>query len=75
MLVFNTGYVGSSTWGFNGIVSTMPFDRVQLNDIIGSGNNDVFIDNMHFSTIPAPQAVAVLGFGAAMLSRRRRQAM
>jgi len=76
VLVFNTGYVGNGTWTFNGIVSTMPFDRVQLNDLPSAGGvHDVFVDNMHFSTIPAPHAAAVLGVGAAMLSRRRRRAM
>lgn len=55
--------------GFAGIVSSVPFDEVQIFDPI---DGIVVIDNLYFG-IPAPGALAVFGFAALFGGARRRR--
>ena len=65
---------GSGVQFFDGVVSTIAFDRVKL---IPWSNPDavVYIDNLYFSNVPAPAGVLILILGRlAMIGRRRRAA-
>jgi hypothetical protein len=67
-LVYDSGFVGGSGLNkFAGVVSTVPFDRVRLVSFAG---DDVYMDNLYFSTVPGPGGIAVLGL--ALIRRRRR---
>ncbi len=55
---------------FSGVVSTQPFDRMQLVGLAGQPIDPVFVDNMYFSTIPTPGASSVL---LSLLVRPRRR--
>ncbi len=54
---------------FTGLVSDVPFDRVRFIPP-GSGGN-AFLDNLYFSTVPAPGCAGVLLFVAVKRRRRR----
>jgi hypothetical protein len=58
-LVYQSTYLGGSGWGwFSGLTSSVAFDRIQLNDF--DQPNSVFVDNIYFSTIPAPGGAALI---------------
>jgi hypothetical protein len=59
---------GVQAGAFAGLISDQPFDAVTLSDDIG----DIFIDDLHFGTIPAPGATSLLVIGALAPRRRRR---
>ncbi len=54
---------------FGGAMSDTPFDRVRIKDFIGESVLD--LDNIYFSTVPAPAGVLVLVLGVALRRRRR----
>jgi hypothetical protein len=61
--------MGGGGWGwFSGVVSSIAFDRIQLSDF----DEQVFVDNMYFSTIPGPAGLAVLGLAGLLRGCRRR---
>jgi len=69
-LIESTNFGGSGFGNFNGLISTIPFNRVRLFDHDGTFS----IDDLHFvaQVIPAPGAVAVFLLGAVLGRRRRR---
>ncbi|MBL9147682.1 MAG: hypothetical protein JNM94_03220 [Phycisphaerae bacterium] len=70
-----TSMSGPSIFGsFAGVVSTVPFDRVQLLGFPKPGGllTDVYVDNIYFSSIPAPAVLWVAGV-AGLRSRGRRR--
>lgn len=71
--VGQTGYLvdGLALTSFSGVVSSVPFDRMQLVGEPGQPIDPVFVDNMYFSTIPAPSAACLL-LSLSVRSRRRR---
>jgi hypothetical protein len=71
-LIYSSNYEGGSGWGwFTGVSSATAFDRIQLNDF-GAFGDDVFVDNIYFSTIPGPAGAALIGL-AVLLGRSRRR--
>ncbi|MBL9121797.1 MAG: hypothetical protein JNL80_17970 [Phycisphaerae bacterium] len=69
--VGQTGYLGGGgPHFFSGVTSTLLFDRLQAIDLIGEPIDPVFVDNMYFSTIPAPSAACLL---LSLLVRPRRR--
>ncbi|MBL9121798.1 MAG: hypothetical protein JNL80_17975 [Phycisphaerae bacterium] len=69
--VGQTGYLGGGGPSFfSGVVSTQWFDRMQVTDVLSDPIDPVFVDNMYFSTIPAPGASCVL---LSLLVRPRRR--
>ncbi len=59
--------------GFAGFVSTVPFDRVVFWGLIPPNcEDDVYIDNIYFSTVPAPAASIFVVMGLVAGKRRRR---
>ena len=60
--VGQTGYLvdGLAQTSFSGVVSSVPFDRMQAVGEPGQPVDPVYADNMYFSTIPAPDASCVL---------------
>jgi hypothetical protein len=68
-LVYDSGFVGGSGLNkFAGVVSTVPFDRVRL---VSDPGDDVYMDNLYFSTVPGPGGLAV--FLSALVARTRRR--
>jgi hypothetical protein len=62
-------FLNGGAGNFSGILSSIPFDAVEIVDVTGGS---VAIDDLHFS-IPTPSALTCIGGGLAMvLSRRRR---
>lgn len=72
-LIYTSPLMGGGGVGFfAGLISTEPFDSVQLYDPFGTG---FFADDVHSGPpIPAPGALALLGVSALLGSRRRREA-
>jgi hypothetical protein len=73
-VTYDADFFGSTANRFGGITSTQPFDRVwmlPLNQDVGS----VYLDNLYFSTIPAPGVAGCLAAAlmAAGFDRRRRR--
>ncbi len=54
---------------FGGGMSDTPFVRVRIKDFVGESVLD--LDNISFSTVPAPAGVLVLALGVALRRRRR----
>jgi PEP-CTERM motif len=70
-LVGTSANFGSAGTGFfGGIVSDMPFDRAILSDWM---DDRVFVDNLHFASVPEPSAfaLALIGAGALWIRRSR----
>jgi hypothetical protein len=63
--------MGGPPHAFAGLVSETPFDSVFLYRS-GSYENWVYINNVYFSTIPAPGALGAFAL-AALIGRRRRR--
>ncbi len=61
----------SGMFDFSGVTTTTPFDRVVIVPVSLQGN--VSIDNIYFSSVPAPGAISLLGVGSFMLGPRRRR--
>jgi hypothetical protein len=61
----------SGLFDFSGVTSTQPFDRVVLVPVNNPGV--VRADNIYFSSVPAPGAISLVGFGSFMLGTRRRR--
>jgi MYXO-CTERM domain-containing protein len=73
--VINTGSPPGGLGQFFGLTSTIAFDRVQLYNLPTFPWNPppaFFVDNIYFSTVPAPGAAAVLML-AGLAGRRRRR--
>jgi hypothetical protein len=68
--IFDTGLMGGSGTGkFSGIISTLPFDKVVIQDPIAA----TLIDDMYFGPpIPAPGTLALLAIAALNLRKRGR---
>jgi hypothetical protein len=70
--------VGQTFWGtgglgsFHGVTSSVAFDRVQIKSFGDIGDDTLFFDNLYFSTVPGPGALAVFTVGAVFGGRRRR---
>lgn len=71
-LVYASPWHLPTAGGFAGFVSTTPFDRVQFVGINGGSIDDIYVDNIYFSTVPSPPAIAALTIGALARGRRRR---
>lgn len=66
---------GSGVNRFLGLTSDIAFDRVVLRDFSMPppfACNEVHLDNLYFSTVPSPGAVAVMALGGWLPGRRRR---
>jgi hypothetical protein len=74
-LVYTSPFHLSMAGSFAGLVSSTPFDRVQLVGVPAippDDPDDVYIDNIYFSTIPGPPTAVALLLGAPGVRRRRR---
>ena len=61
------GQVGDISFGFVGLTSESPFQSILI------FQDDFFsIDDLHFSSVPAPGGVALFSVGVSTLSRRKR---
>ena len=70
-LIFTSSFFQPGGLGnFAGLVSERPFDEVYVYKSISP--NIVYIDNLHWGTIPAPGGIALLIVGGVSSSRRRR---
>jgi hypothetical protein len=67
------GLPGSGVNWFQGLVSDQPFDRVKLTGIISPVGpcDDPVLDNLYFSTIPAPGGAGLVAALLLVRSRRR----
>ena len=67
--LFHTSPFSGVPIGFNGVISDLAFDKVQLFD---PSDSNVNIDNMYFGAVPAPGAILIVtGFLALRQSGRR----
>ncbi len=71
LLYSSPGHPSSPT-GFAGFVSTVAFDRVVFFGAFGPDCDDVHIDNIYFSTVPAPAASILVAMGLVAGRQRRR---
>jgi len=71
-LIHTSTYSNGGIGNFAGIVSSVPFDRVQFKGFPLPDCDDVYIDNIYFSSIPAPAAIAVLVMAWPLRRARRR---
>ena len=67
--IFVSSWWGGATNGYSGLYSDIAFDGVYIES---PNANDVYSDNIYFSTIPAPGAVAVF-VGSGLIRRRRKR--
>ena len=63
-------YTSNVAAEFNGVISDIPFDQVQVFD---PGDSNINMDDMHFGAVPAPSALLIVA-GTLLLrhSGRRR---
>lgn len=72
-LIYSSNYLGGSGWGwFTGVNSATAFDRIRLNDF-GAYGDHVFVDNIYFSTIPAPSGAMLIGLAGLVGGTRGRR--
>lgn len=75
-MIFESPYLGGSGYNFSGgVISELPFDRVQIVDQLSSIPDTFAVDNLYISFAPVPAPGAALGLlGVAAWGGRRRRA-
>lgn len=58
---------------FVGFISTLPFDRIQMVETVGTADNEFFGNFLYTRTVPTPATTLLLGAGLLGLALRRRR--